>query len=336
VLAGLEGLVDKSLLQQDAGPNGEPRFRLLETIREYALERLEASGEADDVRRRHARHCLALAERAEPELRGPAQAAWLDRLEVEHDNLRAALRCYLGTGGAGAAAGAEALRLGAALWRFWQVRGHVGEGRRWLAAVLALPAPPARPRPYLTARAEAAFGAGILAGVADDTVEARARIAESLALSRELGDEEGGAWALFALGELDLFRADLAPARGHAEQSAAVFRRLGSRRGLAWSLLSLGLILGAQGDAATAQRTLRESEVLFRDLGESSALSILLSGLGALAAARGDVAAAWPHLRESLVIQRTLVDRSRAAWTLEWCAGLDAAEARAVRLDLRA
>jgi predicted ATPase/class 3 adenylate cyclase len=132
-LDGLESLLEKSLLRQEEGPGGEPRFVMLETIHEYAREKLEESGEAEEVRRRHAEHFLTLAEESYPELKGPDQLEWLERLEAEHDNMRAALSWALGRKEA-----EVALRLGGALWWFWWMRGHNSEGRRLLEEALAI------------------------------------------------------------------------------------------------------------------------------------------------------------------------------------------------------
>src|SRR5262249_25074569 len=127
----LAALADKSLLQQAQGLDGEPRFAMLETIREYALERLEQNGEVESLHQAHLGYFLALAEQAEPELTGPRQAEWLERLEREHDNLRAALAWALEHGSLEASA-----RLAGALWRFWYTHGHLSEGRRWLEQIL--------------------------------------------------------------------------------------------------------------------------------------------------------------------------------------------------------
>jgi len=129
---GVSSLLGKSLVRQEEGPEGEPRVVMLETIHEYVRERLEESGEVEEIWRAHAEYFLALAEEAEPEIEGPDQVAWMDRLEAEHDNLRAALSWSLETGDA-----ESVLRIGGALWLFWVVRGHFSEGRRWLTAGLS-------------------------------------------------------------------------------------------------------------------------------------------------------------------------------------------------------
>ena len=129
---GVSSLLDKSLLRQEEGPEGEPRFVMLETIHEYAREKLQESGEAEEIGRAHTEYFLTLAEEAEPELVGTDQVSWMDGLEAEHDNFRAALSRSLEAGDSG-----SALRIGGALWRFWNVRGHFSEGRHWLGTGLS-------------------------------------------------------------------------------------------------------------------------------------------------------------------------------------------------------
>jgi predicted ATPase len=188
--ATLHALIGKSLVRVETTLSGEQRFVMLETIREYALERLEASGEAEAVRRQHTDYYLALAEAAAPQLHGAEQRAWLDRLDAEHDNLRAAL-AWSQTVPSGAGVG---LRLAGALSVFWFVHGHVSEGRKWLAVVLV------REAGTLAARAKALIGAGYLAGFQEDNVAAHTHFEESLALFRKVGDKAGIAAALRGLG----------------------------------------------------------------------------------------------------------------------------------------
>jgi predicted ATPase/DNA-binding XRE family transcriptional regulator len=190
VLNSIEALLDHSLLQYAEAVDGEARFTMLETIREYALERLEASGEEDMLRRQHAAYYLALAEGAEPQIQGAEQATWLDRLERDHDNLRAALSWALAAG-----ATEIGLRLAAALGEFWWPLGHVSEGRRWLAAALAGSGPATA-----AARAKALYRAGELAYGQGDYGVATTRLEESLTLYRDLGDKWGTACALRGLG----------------------------------------------------------------------------------------------------------------------------------------
>src|SRR5262249_30235267 len=186
VLDLLPRLADKSLLTADEEPDGTARFRLLETLRQYAAERLEARGEAAELRQRHAAYYLAFAEVPDPEWRGPDQEAWLRRLEREHDNLRAALRWSLETRRA-----AQALRLGAPLGVLWRTRSHVTEGQARLRELLALPRSAVRPSRGAGDRARSArssvlISAARLARTRGDYAAARALLEDSLAAAREL------------------------------------------------------------------------------------------------------------------------------------------------------
>ncbi len=190
VLATLASLVDKSLLRQQDGVGGEPRFRRLRVIREYAWEQLEASGEGQVMGRQHTVFFLHLAETADPHLLGADQGVWLSRLESEHDNLRAALERCKTDGNA-----ELGVRLAGQLWRFWYLRGYLHEGRRWLEDALATPTA-VSPR----VRARALFGAGVLAWRQGDYTSARVLHEEGLALNRQLGDRKGIADSLNNLG----------------------------------------------------------------------------------------------------------------------------------------
>jgi predicted ATPase len=183
---GVSSLLDKSLLRQEEGPEGEPRFVMLETIHEYARERLQDSGEAEEIGRAHIRYFLALAEEAAPELTGADQVSWMDRLEAEHDNFRAALSRSLEPGDA-----ESALRIGGALWRFWNVRGHFSEGRHWLGTGLS--GGGAAP---VGVRGEASLDLGYLELRQGDYVRAVEDLEASLSLYREVGDRRGEAYAL--------------------------------------------------------------------------------------------------------------------------------------------
>src|SRR5262249_22123248 len=182
VLDGVASLVDKSLLRQQEQASSEPRFRMLETIREYGLECLTASGEEPAVQRAHADYYLALIEEAEPALTGPEQAIWLERLEAEHDNLRAALYWAEESGGA-----EIGLRLAGALCQFWLMRGHLREGQERLARLLGL----AEASPHTAVRAKALRRAGHLADNLGDYAAAHAFFEESLAIWRALGEKGG-------------------------------------------------------------------------------------------------------------------------------------------------
>jgi predicted ATPase len=181
ILDLVESLLDKSLLLQLEGVDGEPRFTMLETIREYALERLAASGQADVIRQRHADYYLALAEAAEPELRGPQQRHWLDRLEDEHNNLRAALRWCSESGKV-----EQFGKISGALWWFWIVHGHWSEGRSWFEQALARSGNLSTP-----VRAKMLLGVGFMTGGMGKYDRANEACAESLRLYRELDDVRG-------------------------------------------------------------------------------------------------------------------------------------------------
>ena len=277
VLDLLDALVGKSLVQAEERAGGEMRHGLLETVRQYGQQRLAASGRARAVRDRHLVHFLALAEEAEPALKGADQATWLERLEAEHDNLRAAL------GWAREAGAAEAgLRLAGALWRFWLMRGHFHEGRAWLEGALAS-AEGAAPN----ARAEALQGAGVLAAEQGDYGRAAALFTGSLALRREMGDRRGSARTLSNLGIVVYEQGEYGRATALHEEALALCRELGDRRGIAIALCNLGLVALEQGEYAQAAALLRGSLALRRELGEKRGIAVSLHHLGMLARLEG-------------------------------------------------
>lgn len=362
---GLVSLLDKSMLRRGEDPGGAARFGMLETIREYALEQLAASGELARLACRHAAYYLALAEQAEPELVHPEQAdqpAWVRRLEAEHDNLRAALAWAAGP----PADAALELRLAGALWQFWWVTGSLSEGRRRLAGALARhpDAPPAL-------RMKALRGAGLLAWVQGDLAEAEPLMRASLELARELGDQHGVATALINLGnvahqqgQLDAatryYEASLALSRergdlvnaawvlsglgsaarlrgaaGEAEalyaQSLALFTAAGTTRGVAWVLISQGRLAREREEYERAASLCTESLARQRELGDRAGIAAALNELGLVAQARGDLARAEAAHLESLALRRELGDRAGLADCLEALAGLALAEGRPVR-----
>ncbi|HEU5102309.1 MAG TPA: tetratricopeptide repeat protein, partial [Roseiflexaceae bacterium] len=318
VLDGLAALVDKSLLQQIEQANGQPRFTMLETIREYALERLAAQGEAEALRERHLAYYLALAEAAEPHLRGAEQIVWADRLEVEHDNLRAALAWahQHGADDGSSAADAEAeLRLAGALFWFWDIRNYQIEGRRWLEGALARTGAPAR----TAARAMALFAAGRLTAHWGDYVAGGARLEESVALWRELGDKRGLALALTyanGLGWVALYERRVAEARALFAEGVALWRELGDKWGLAMALWSLGAAV-RRDDPAAARPILEESVALFRDVGDAWGLMHTREQLGVVARAEGDYMQAGLLFEESLAISRETGNKGSLAASLQ-------------------
>ena len=315
ILDQLANLVDKSLVLMEAQGEGL-RYRMLETVRQYGADRLLESGEAADVHRRHRDWYLGLAERAEPEMHRPDQAAWLDQLEREHDNLRAALE------GSKTEEGRVAgLRLVAALWRFWQVRGHLSEGRRWMEGALEMSGDAPR-----TLRAKALNGAGILALDQGDYAAARALVEESLAVGRDLGDKRSIVLSIHNLGAVAREQGDYAAARSLLEESLAVGRDLGDKRNIALSLNSLGSVAREHADYAAARALFEESLAIKRELGDKRSMAITLNNLANVACEQGDYALARALHEESLAIKRELGDRVGIAISLHNLGNVAAAE----------
>jgi non-specific serine/threonine protein kinase len=295
VLRVLTRLVAKSLVKAEMG-GPEARYMLLETIRTYAAERLVESGEVAVLRERHAAYYRDLAEAAEPQLTGPQQAEWLDRLDAEHDNLRAALGWCRET----PAAGGIGLRLAGALSRFWALRGYLGEGRDWVAAALMHPGAAAR----TPERARALFGAGRLAHVQGDLAAARPPLEESAAIWREQGAPQQLANAQTLLGLVLGGLGDPRAARAVLEESVALLRQGGDPWNLARALFCLGEVLANGEDFAGAARLLEESLTLFRQVGDQAFIANTVMALGEVAREQGDLAAAARLGAESLALYR--------------------------------
>jgi non-specific serine/threonine protein kinase len=301
-------LVDRSLVVVDRG-GAAARYRLLEPIRQYAQRRLVESGDEPDTRRRHAEHLLALAERAESDLTGPRQAAWLARLDLEHDNLRAALQ-WLRRGPESRGMG---LRLASALWRFWWSRSHFTEGRAQLRALLA---PDASPAPAAL-RARALHGLGELAFRQGDRDEAREALAEALELSRASADRRGAGRALRSLGRLALDGGDHRTAQVLLEEALAIERELDDRAGLPWSLTYLGWLALFAGDHARAESLLREGLSISQELGDQEGVGRQRFSLAHLDLDRSDRSAALSGFQESLAIFADLRYQYGMAYALE-------------------
>jgi predicted ATPase/class 3 adenylate cyclase len=328
VLDGITSLVGKSLMFTVEGAEHETRYSMLETICEYATEKLDEStgprrgtgpqrgSEGEEIRRQHALYLMRLAERAEPELRGIRQGEWLARLEDDHDNMRAALR-WAGESGDPAAIEAG-LRLAGALSRFWQVRGYLSEGREQLARFVGLlerETDEARTN-LLPYSARALHGAGVLAHAQGDYSAAHTLYEESLALRRELGDRSGIASSLNNLGVVAQEQGDYAAARTLHEESLALKRELGDRSGIAYSLTNLGVVAKEQGDYAAARTLHEESLALFRELGDKRSIASSLTNLGVVAHAQGDPTSARALHEESLALFRELGDKRSTAISL--------------------
>ncbi len=312
VVEGIGRLIDQSLLRRQEGEGGEggevgewdeagePRFLMLETVRAFGLEALEASGEAADVRRAHAAACLDLAERAEPELTGADQAVWLDRLEVEHDNLRAALAWAEEVG-----APEVGVRIATALWRFWLVRGHLAEGRDRLDRLLAR----AGDRISAGLRARALNGLATLVHNHGDNLRARELLEDCLALRRREGDRAGIAEALNNLAWVACELTDLEVAHEVSEEALALNRELGATRGVAVALNNLGWMANYQGDYRAAREYHEENLRLRRQLGDRRHVAFALTSLAWAEADHGDDRRADSLLDEALELLAELDDR---------------------------
>jgi len=297
VFDGLAALVDNSLVR-DETTEGTPRFGMLETIREYALERLQTDGSASAVRAAHARAFLALAELAAPELAGAGQEAWLARLETEHDNLRAALAWELTDGTAD-----RALRLSAALWPFWRTHGHLSEARHWLEAALA-----AARDPDPAVQAQALNGAGWIASNQGDFGPAEVHLAASLRLYRALGDKAGIAGVLTDLEWVASYQGDVARTVALGVESLALWRELDDSPGIARALNRLAFEARRCGDAGQADRYYTESLSLSRQTGNTRSIAYTLNGIGEGARSRGEHARALACYQESHALFATLGD----------------------------
>ena len=304
-------LIDKSILQQTEQEGEQPRLVMLETIREYGLEALQTSGEMEVTRRAHAVYYLQLAEEAEPELKGPQQTMWLERLEREHENLRAVLQWSLEQAGDEEATQRKetALRLGAALRRFWLMHGHLSEGRSFLEQALT-----ARHGIVASVRVKALLAAASLAVFVDDTERAERLCEESLRLCRELGDRAGIAFSLYLLGLLASTTGNPTTARMRTEQALALLREVGDKDGIAWALLNLALVVSDQGEYARARALCEESLAMHKASGDKRGIASSLFRLAwVLFVSQGDHALARSLLEESLTLFRELGDKGNIA-----------------------
>jgi predicted ATPase/DNA-binding SARP family transcriptional activator/DNA-binding CsgD family transcriptional regulator/Tfp pilus assembly protein PilF len=309
VLELLSQLVDKSLVVAEESWERGARYRLLEPVRQYAREKLRVSGKAEAVGRRHADFFLALAEEAEPELSKPQQAKWLDRLETEHDNLRAALswalerEIDLGP------------RMAGALCRFWHTRGYLSEGRRYLEEAVAksdvVPT---------TMRAKALVGLGWIAEPQGDYERARVAYEESLELYRSSNDKRGVANALGDLGSLALDRGDYEQAYSLLEESLTLHRELGTKEEVVGVLNGLGVLASAKGDREQSISHFREALGLSRGSGSVRKNAASLGNLGITMLVHGDTEQATVLLEESLALLRDIGDSSNIAIGLMYSA----------------
>lgn len=361
VLDGMTSMVDKSLLRQIEQKDGEPRFVMLETIREYGQTKLAERGEEAATRKAHAAYCLVLAEEGAAEDLSANASGWLDRFEAEHDNFRSALGWLEESGNA-----EWGLRLGIALFRFWEMREYLSEGREWLARMLKL-----GNTAGTSDRVRALFGAGVLAGGqgdytaatklvqesaelaramgdkrsvaialnahaviargAGDAAGSRALFEESLTLWRELGDRAALARGLSNLANVVKLQRDYAKANVLYQECLAIFREIGDKAGYSWALNHQGDVAREQGDPVEARRLYQKSLAEFRQTGDAWGIAGSLADLGSLAREQGDFAGAKAALRESLEIFCKLEHKRGIARLIEAFAGVAAACGEAER-----
>jgi predicted ATPase/class 3 adenylate cyclase len=323
----VETLLQHSLVKRDDPDDPGERFRMLETIREFGVERLQTTAGGDDVRRRHARRFLDLAEEADGRLIGSDQRRWLELLSREHDNFRTALRWAIEGDH-----GETGLRLGSSLSRFWQMRGHLDEGHRWLDAVLALPSSATSS----IERARCLSGLGAIANWQGEVGTVIAAHEESLRIRREIGDPAGTAQALQDLGMARNVSGDPTSAQVLAEESLAIYRQLGDPHGEAWGLWALGAALCFQGDLEGARKQLEESLRIFDELGDDrSGLGNVITGLGVVAAIAGDPREASARILQAMDLAEEAQDALAISSQLEVLAAMANATGRperAVRL----
>ena len=322
VLDGMTSIVDKSLAQQVDQADAETRFRMLSTLREYALERLAESNDESATRRAHAAYYLVLAQEGAEDM--AAHPEWLDRFEVEHDNFRAALDYLTKTGDAD-----WSLRIGAALFRFWETREHLTEGRDAIARILGLPGVAARPK--LRSRLE--FASGVLASEQGDFVAAQKMFNDSLETCLELNDNRGVAVALNGLAVAARDLGDVADACLLFERCVAIWKDLGDPADIARALSNLARVMKLQGECERASSLYDECLTMFRDIGDRAGIAWNLNYQGDVARERLDFVTARSFFEQSLAEFRQLRDNWGIASTLSDLASLscdrgDNAEAR--------
>lgn len=330
VLDILTSLIDKSLLRalpppDDGGSQTVTRFGMLETLREYSLEQLAASGEEAEARTRHAHWCVDLVERADPELSGPNQQEWFNRLEAERDNIRAALNWAVEQGQS-----EIALRLCGSLYRFWVTAAHYAEGRQWTERALKL-----GPKVTSKPRADSLLGLGVIAYFQGDYERAEAHTEEALATFDAIGDRAGFAYSYANLGLFADVREDYDRAIERYEHALSVFQEMNDAKHSGFMYGNLGLIFYFQGNYERADDALQASLTISRARGDGDGSAITLGNLALVALARGNPDSAEDLQRQSLELRKKLVNRSHLARNFDQFGHIAAARhepERAVRL----
>jgi non-specific serine/threonine protein kinase len=306
VLDTLGPLLDKSLVVQGESEES-PRYSLLETIRDYASERLKEVGETSEQDVRHAVHFFKLALQAEPELQGRDQSHWFALLDREHENIRRATRYHIVNSDAGGA-----LLMAGAIWRYWWTRGYWEEGRKVLRDALALP----DSQGATIERAKALYASAVLARGQGEFAAADGYLAESLPMARATNDKSGEASALFEQGNLANARGDLDAAARLYQEALVIRREIEDRRGLSLALHNLAVVAQARGATPEARRLFEEALEVHREVGNATMEAYTLNGLSDIALHEGDLDAAQHHLEQGLAIQREMGNRDGIAFSL--------------------
>jgi predicted ATPase/class 3 adenylate cyclase len=297
VFDGIDALLSKSLVHRQrssSSSDGEPRFGMLETIREFGLDQLEASGELNAVRRNHAEYCMTLAEQAEPALQGPEQGEWLQRLEDEHRNMRAAMNYALDT------LNAElGLRLTSALWPFWEIRGYLTEGRSWTERMLTL----GGPAPW---RARTLTGAGTFAWYQGDYERAAQLHGEALQLYQGLDDVSGIAFATSNLGLQNVGLGNLETAAGLFNEAMSLYEKISDESGIADIYSNLAVIEFYTDQYDRAAELFEKSLFIRRKLGDKQRIADALHNLGEIYLFQEDCERAVEYYRETLCLRQEL------------------------------
>ncbi|MDQ5825029.1 MAG: tetratricopeptide repeat protein [Chloroflexota bacterium] len=322
-LGELGRLADKSLLLR-IRDGDEPRFSMLETLREYAMKRLVESGEAAEVQQRHANYYLALAEQAESELRGPQQLAWVEKLEQEHSNLRAALEWSLTPQGSTEVG----LRMASALHIFWWTRNYLSEASDWLARVLGRQ----EEGPTLV-RTKALNAAGTIALFRGDYAQAHGFYQQCLdgrreLLGRGIGDMRGIAGALGNLGLVAWNLEDYEQAYALNKESLEILRELGDKHGMARSLTGVGAIAYSQGNHAEAKAAYTEALHLFEEFGDRQSVAMMQNNLGEIALAQSSLSEATAYFKDAMLLLKEIGNKAGVAGCLDGLAQVAAADGR--------
>jgi predicted ATPase/Tfp pilus assembly protein PilF len=303
MLEQLASLVDKSMLQHGRRENGEPRFFMLETLREYALEQLEALGQTQATRRQHWTYYLHLVESIEPQPKEPNLTVWMKQLEEEHDNLRAALRRTLEQGEVDVA-----LRIAGAVWKLWQIHGHVEEGVEWLEVILN------RSQEHRSeARAKALWGAGWLGMVKGNLDQSRKYFEEGTAISRQLDNKRYLGLSLHGIGAVARGQGDFQSSRLAFDESLPLFQAMGNTEDIAWTFEHLGATAMEQGDFDQAILYLSKALALFQELQQNWACAEALTFLGHAALQQREYVLAQKQYEAALAIYQELEDRPNVA-----------------------